>query len=407
MKKRFAIVFAAVVIVLFILVLPGWGILAKQNPDPSSTGGFTPLSGQSPTPLPGQTSTQVGSLISRNIPAFSSSSIYPASNANGASYDVSWRSRGAPAWLVYDLSSVPAAQRSKVLVVWYNDASGNYDHTIEHYPGYNLPQDYTIAANAAPGQGPSPAAGWVALVTVQGNHYHSRQHVINMTGYNWIRINVTAIDGSILNEDVSLNMDVYDARTALQDDWIFFGDSITAGGMGHETSDGVPSFAQLINTKVPGHYPVQENGGVAYLTSADGVQYLKTWLSLFPGKYVGLSYGTNEADRCLNPVSFYNNYVAMVQDVLNAGKIPVVPHIPWGKTANIEKCTPGFNAKIDALYAAFPQIIHGPDLWSFFQSHQDMISSGDNFHPNLVGYGGYRQLWADTMLATVYAHVQA
>ncbi len=401
MKKRFVIALAAIAIILLILLFPGLGILAKLNPGQPSTGKSPLLSDQSATPLPGQPGAQFGSLISRNVPAFASTSIHPAFDANGATYDIAWRSQGAPAWLAYDLSQVPAEQRSKVLVAWYNDESGNYDHTIEHYPAYNLPEDYTIDVNAAPGGGPTPDIGWISLVTVQGNHYHSRQHVVDMKGYNWIRINITAIDGSTLNEDANLNMDVYDARPALQDDWIFFGDFITAGGMGHQTINGVAAFAQLINTKAPNHYPVQENGGVAYLTSADGVNYLNTWLSLFPGKYVGLDFGIKEAASCADPATFYNNYVTMVNDVLSAGKIPVVPYISWGRTANIQKCGPAFNAQIAALYTAFPQIIHGPDLWTFFQSHQDLIAS-DDVHPNDVGYGAYRQQWADAMLAEVY-----
>ena len=398
MRRLLTIKVAASVIVLCIVAFSGWVIWAKQNPaDPPFTGfsgGFTAPAGQTITPI--------GSLISRNVPAFASSSSYSAANANNGHYDTPWRSQGAPAWLTYDLSRVPVARRSKLLVVWYN-GTGNYDHTIIRYPAYNIPQNYTIDADAAPGGGMPPTTGWVTLVTVQGNHYHSRQHVVDMTGYNWIRMHITAIDGTTQNEDASFNMDVYDASTALQDDWIFYGDSITAGAMGHQTFSGIPSFAQLINTKISTHYPAQESGGIGYLTSTDAVPYLNTWLNLFPGKYVGLSYGTNDALSCLNSAMFYTNYVTMVQDVLHAGKIPIIPHIPWGKNTKIQRCVPSLNAKIDALYAAFPQIIRGPDLWTFFQSHQDLISS-DGIHPTSVGFGAYRQAWAETMLAEVYTH---
>lgn len=214
-------------------------------------------------------------------------------------------------------------------------------------------------------------------------------------------MNVSAVDGSAENYDVSINMDVYDANGGLADDWIFFGDSITAGSMGHQTLNGVSAYAQLIHRISPDHYPIQESGGIGYLTSADGAKYLPAWLTLFLGKYVGLSYGTNDALGCVSPEEFYNNYASMVQDVLKAGKSPVVPRIPWGKNANIQKCAPLLNAKIDALYQAFPQIIHGPDLWAFFQSHQDLISS-DTIHPTDVGFGAYRQQWANTMLTEVY-----
>ena len=176
---------------------------------------------------------------------------------------------------------------------------------------------------------------------------------------------------------------------------------ITAGAMGHQTLNGVSSFAQLINAKAPNYYPAEESGGTGYLTSTDGAKDLNTWLTLFPGKYVGLSYGTNDALGCVSPNTFYNNYVTMVQDVLRAGKIPLVPQMPWGKNSNIQQCGPALNAQIDKLYSAFPQIIRGPDLWNFFQNHQDLISS-DTIHPTAAGFGAYRQQWANTMLAEVY-----
>jgi hypothetical protein len=116
---------------------------------------------------------------------------------------------------------------------------------------------------------------------------------------------------------------------------------------------------------------------------------------------VGLSYGTNDALDCVSGANFYSNYVTMVRAVLQAGKIPVVPLIPWGKTAGIQQCGPPLNAEIEALYKAFPQIIKGPDLWSFFQNNQQLISN-DDIHPTAAGLGAYRQQWANTMLVEIY-----
>lgn len=403
----FALLFLAIVILLGAFLMQNQ--LSKRSaPQPSR-------SGQVATALPRTSSTGVTSiagtattgnraqtpLLSRNVPAFASSGYYPASNANDDSYDTAWRSQGTPAWLAYDLSRVAPAQRTSVLVVWYNEVY-NYNHTLIGYNAYNMPQDYTIDVNPAAGGGNPPTTGWVTKVTVKGNHYHSRQHIVDMGGANWLRINVTASDGSAQNFDAALNMDVYDARSAVNDDWIFYGDSITAGGMAHGTVDGVTSFAQLIHAKKPQNFPLQEDGGTAYLTSAEGAKYINTWLPLFPGKYVGLSFGTNDANGCVAGSTFYNNYVTMVQAVLQAHKIPVIGLIPWGRTTNIQSCAPSLNAMIDTLYKAFPQIIRGPDLWTFFQSHQSLISN-DNIHPTDAGFGAYRQQWANAMLAEVYS----
>src|SRR6266496_3405648 len=358
----------------------------------------TPSVGNQATQTPGKAASIP--LISRSVPAFASSASYPASNANDDSYDTTWRSQSTPAWLAYDLSSVPASQRGKVLVAWYNETY-NYDHTIIRYDAYNMPQDYTIDVNAGRGGNSPPGTGWITLVTVKGNHYHSREHVVDMAGKNWIRMNVTAVDGSVQNFDASINMDIYSESYGAVDDWVFFGDSITAGAMEHSTTGGVKSFAQLINARLPNHFPAQEAGGIAYLTSADGAKYINTWLQLFPGTYVALSYGTNDANGCVNAEDFYNNYVTMVQAVLHAGKSPVVPRIPWGRTANIQNCGPALNARIDALNQAFPQIIKGPDLWTFFLHNQNLISN-DNIHPTDAGFGAYRQQWANAMLTEVY-----
>ncbi|MEO8970499.1 MAG: SGNH/GDSL hydrolase family protein [Ktedonobacteraceae bacterium] len=339
-------------------------------------------------------------LISGNVPAFSSAGYFPASDANDDSYDTAWRSNGTPAWLAYDLSNVSATQRSKVLVVWYNEST-NYDHTIINNFSYNMPEDYTLDVNSASGGANPPSTGWKTVVAVQANHYHSRQHIISMAGDNWIRISVTKIDGAPQNLDANINMDVYNANTAVADDWIFYGDSITALAMGHNTIDSIKAFAQLIDARSSGNYPVQEAGGTGFLTSSDALKYINSWLQLFPGKYVGLSYGTNDALGCLNGLTFYSNYLTMVQAALQAGKIPVIPHIPWGRNASIQRCGPALNAEIDKLYAAFPQIIKGPDLWGYFFHNQSLISD-DNIHPTAMGMGVYRQLWANAMLAEVY-----
>ena len=66
---------------------------------------------------------------------------------------------------------------------------------------------------------------------------------------------------------------------------------------------------------------------------------------------------SSDANSCVSATTFYNNYVTMVKAVLAAGKIPVVPTIPWARTANIQNCGTGFVAKIQALYAAYPEIV--------------------------------------------------
>jgi lysophospholipase L1-like esterase len=361
-------------------------------------------------------------VISRNVPAYTNDDCggaTPASKANDNIYDDGWKScttpsASAPTYLAYDLSGVPVAQRGQVLVVWYNDpATLVYDYTfrssVNPYPPgcttncgwspYDIPRNYTLEANAAPG-GTLPSSGWVTLATVTGNNYHSRQHAVNLTGYNWVRINVTAVNGVQNATFVVLNMDIHNASAGYQDDWIFYGDSITEGSMHHAGGGG--SFGQQINAKLPSRFPAQEAGSIGGTLSVDGKNTINTWLAMFSGQYVVMAYGTNDAGFDTPYATFYNNYVTMVQAVLALGKTPLIPHIPWGCTSQIQLNVPHLNQQIDALYSAFPQIVRGPDLWAFFQANQGLIGP-DCIHPTDAGYAAMRQQWVNTAMATVYA----
>jgi lysophospholipase L1-like esterase len=339
-------------------------------------------------------------LISRNVPVFASSQLYPARAANDGDYSTVWRG-SIPGWIAYDLSRVPAAKRARVIVAWFNDpVTSPYDHTVVGEVAYNNLADYTVEANAARG-GTAPTSGWVTLARVTGNRYHSREHLLKLKGYRWIRMNVTAGDGSPENEDAAFNLDVYDASRGARDSWLFLGDSLTQDGMHHRQIRGERNFSQLIAQSRPRLYPVFEDGGIAGLQSRDGAARIKTWLRTFPGRYVGLSYGTNDANACLPASGFYASYVTMVKAVLKAGKVPVVPTIPWARSANAQSCAPRLNARIKALYKAYRRIVKGPDLWTYFKAHPDLIGP-DDLHPTETGYTVYRRLWANAMLARVY-----
>src|SRR5205823_7672358 len=75
-----------------------------------------------PAPLP---------IISRKIPAYTSatSSPYGPQLATDDNYGTYWRSVAIPAWLTYDVSTVPIANRGQVVIAWYN-GTGDYDHRV-------------------------------------------------------------------------------------------------------------------------------------------------------------------------------------------------------------------------------------------------------------------------------------
>jgi lysophospholipase L1-like esterase len=310
-----------------------------------------------------------------------------------------WFRPRAP-WLTYNLANVPFLNRSKVLLVWYNEATDAYDPAMAQESAIRIPKNYTIETNKAPGGTTAPTTGWTINTTVTSNKYHSRQHLVDMSdGANWIRLNVTAVLGG---RNADINMDVYDASQGLADDWIFYGSSTPSMAMNHTVIGNNPySFSEIVNAQRPGYFPVQENGSISGIDTFDGVANINTWLPLFPGKYVAIALGANDADECVDPTTFYNNYVTMVKAVTNAGKVPVVPLFNGSKLANVQSCGPALVQEIKQLYIDYPQIVQGADFWTFYMQNPNYISS-DNTHPTDIGLGIYRQMWADTMLLNVY-----
>lgn len=331
-------------------------------------------------------------LISRDVPAYASSD-EPA-KANDANYMTTWNGT-APGWLAYDLSKVPAASRAKSVLVWYS-SSYDYDPTIKQRLSYGNLQNYTIEVNTAAG-GKVPTKGWQTLVTVKDNVYHSRQHVLDLSKYNWVRVNVSTVDNAN-GPQAAINLDVYEAKDGLNDDWIVYGDSITAGSGNFSGSPYGPA-GQLVNAANPAYYPIFEYGGTGSIKSKDGVKNIDRWLSVFPGKYVGIVLGTNDSwGHNNNMDKYYKNMSIIVQKVLDAGKVPVVGKIPWAAEPGVGDNAPLYNAKIDELYKAYPQIIKGPDFWEIFKGHRDWLGP-DGVHPSPKGYGMMRKAWAETMLS--------
>jgi lysophospholipase L1-like esterase len=365
--------------------------------DPSTdTETGPPITGSSDeiTPMP---------LISRDVPAYTSSS--GGGSPNDEFYGTTWLSDGGfPIWLVYDLSDVPVEQRGWVVVHWINSDYW-YSSEFEGIVPMWCPSEYTIDAHTDAGGGdpPDPSdPGWVSLVTLPSqNVFKQRQHVVNLTPgdtvYNWVRLNVTAVMGEW--ESIDINMDIHDAHLGVEDSWFFAGDSITAGGMSHYES-GDANFSQIVNQAMPEYFPATINAGVPGFDSYEGAELLPGWLDYFPGKYVGIAFGTNDIAHHTSHDEFYANYEAMVSAVLDVGKVPVVPTIPWFREDGVE-LVPGLNDVIAQLKADYPEILDGPDFWAYFSENQHLISD-DNLHPSDEGYNVYRRLWAEHALETIY-----
>lgn len=332
-------------------------------------------------------------IISRNKPVYSQTG--QPQQANDEHYFSFWNGT-APDYIAYDLSDVPDEQKKQVIAVWYNTSA--FDN-IGMYVNRNMePSDYTVEVNAAAGL-VYPETGWEVVETVEGNTLSSRQHLVNMEGYNWIRLNITKSDDSE-GKPVSINFDVHNVSDGVSDSWLFLGDSITTGGMNNCYGTG---FATHINQLDERYFPIQENGGIGGIKSIDGRENIERWLSVSQARFVSIAYGTN--DCWGNPDAadeYYENTKFMIDAILAAGKIPVLPKIPASTNADVQPNVPIYNAMVDKLYEDYAdKLLKGPDFEQFFTENPEYLS-GDGVHPSSEGYAEMRRIWAETMYEQVY-----
>ena len=358
------------------------------------------------TPVVGQI-TQAGAmpLISQGLPAYANYAAGSATNAVDADYNTAWRTGHDPAvgdsnWLAIDLSTVPVPQRTTVYAIWFNEYGYNYD--TSDGSSYTLPGDYEIQGNPASGGGPSPATGWVTLETRTGNLLSSGANLLHLGGYNWVRFNCTAsaANVSVQNTDTSLQWNLYDAHAG-NDGWKFGGDSITANSMGHQSTN--DSFDQLVHRQLTND-PAFEMAGHGGWSTGTMLGAIDGFLADFPGRYFGLSLGTNDAPGN-DPAAYATSMSALIDKVIAAGKTPVIPTIPYtGEPAHAP--IPAYNAQIAALYAKYgSKLVHGPDLYTVLHDGRaTMFDSPTDLHPNATGNAAIRHAWADAMVKNVYGH---
>lgn len=347
------------------------------------------------TPLTAFAAPNPNPVISRNVPAFSGSNPAAAVAGNDEHYFSFWNAQ-CPDYLAYDLSGVPEENRRVIDAVWY--CTSAYD-VIGMYVNRNMePSDYTIEINAAPG-GEYPEDGWEIVGEVTDNTLASRQHVVAFEGYNWIRISISKADDKE-GSSAMINFDIHDVSDGVTDSWLFLGDSITAGGMNNCYGTG---FATHVNSMDAQYFPIQENGGIGGITSTDGRENIDRWLSTFPGQYVSIAYGTNDAwGNQSGAQKYYENTVYMIEAILSLGKTPVLPKIPHAEEPGVADYLDDYNAMIDRIYEEYPQVVPGPDFDTILTEHPEYLS-GDGVHPGSEGYEEMRRIWAETMYERVYS----
>jgi hypothetical protein len=351
-------------------------------------------------------------IISRGVPAYASDVSESAATANDNQYGEAWRpyvspTRQRPVWLAYDLSGVDPALRRKIAVVYYA-AIDSYAPSVDFSEIRSNLRDYTVQGSKEQGGALPSEASFDDLVTVRGNRVHSRQHVVEgFSGYNWVRIRITAPDSEPGgNADPWFEFDVHDASRGACDDWIFFGDGLTAYGLGTTSSLGGGTLAQLVEASTSGErFPLIECGGLLDVPTVEARNNLvgpDGWLSRFPGRYVGLGFGYDHAFDGGSAADLRTLLSSMALAVEQAGKVPVVPTIPAAPSDPLKSTIDEMNRAVESLYEEDPAILPGPDLSSELTSPE--LFSPDNKYEHLTAEGAarYRQAFADWMLKNVY-----
>jgi hypothetical protein len=382
---------------------------SAQNMDQSPPGADASSQGDDASSLSGRPVTVTSSALSSIVislgkPVVANYGNSMAAAAVDSDYGTQWRSyhtatTSDPDWLAIDISTVSATQRASVYSVWFNETGYNYQ--TSDGSSYSLPGDFQIQANAGAGGGMPPTAGWSTLVTVSGNTLSSGANLLALGSYNWVRFLCTAGATNVAaqNTDTGLQWELHDAHGGVVA-WKFGGDSITANSMGHVSTN--DSFDQLVNLQRTTLFPAFEMAGHADWSTANYLAVIDAFLANFPGQYYGLALGTNDVTD--DPATFNANMTMLINKVIAAGKIPVVPTIPYTGDPDYVSAIPGLNTQIQMIYASFgSKLIQGPDLYTLISNGKaTFFDTPTDLHPNAAGDAAIRKAWADAMVKEVY-----
>lgn len=324
---------------------------------------------------------------------------------DGVYHNGGWSTKVAslPASAAINIGAGP----TRLLVQW--DDGGTYNY--KDLPGvavYGFPMGYTLDVSADTTNGSDGT--WTSVVTVTDNAVRTRGHVIDFTGMSWLRMTITAAPPTESGNGVQIGeIDVHDLSYSpnLPDDtWFFMGDSITAFAYDRAQAH-QPSFASLINMALPSYFPAMVNGGIGGELSADGLARLPDALALNSAyRFFVLGYGTNDASHYMTatPDIYKSNMQAMIDMVKAAGKIPIIPRIPYSSNASYSMVDQ-FNPIVDDLVAS-NNLIPGPDFYAFFMANLDDFTcppcsnrATDGLHPDDTGLQMMNQLWATAAMS--------
>jgi lysophospholipase L1-like esterase len=200
------------------------------------------------------------------------------------------------------------------------------------------------------------------------------------------------------------------------EDYVAFGDSITAGSHDDNLADGI-GYEPILSTLLAASRGPNTiaNEGVSGTTSADGMASISAVLATYPNaKYYLVMFGSNDAQIPavpsgwgLNPEdngysgSFKDNMQQIISAVLAAGKTPYLAEVPYTSDPSRSNAMIfEYNAVVDELCVSngLPVSFVPPPFYSYFGTHPEELADG--LHPNGAGYQSMAELWFTALFET-------
>jgi hypothetical protein len=348
-----------------------------------------PAIGGSPTGFP--------ALISRGLPVFASTGT--SANATSSVYSSNLVTTALPSTVAIDVSTVPAAQRASVALYWYNEVppmpNQRYFNAVQGNAisptgvDEGRPTAYTIEGNTAAGGGSAPTSGWSTLVTVSANNYCARKHLLNLTGFNWVRMNIS----TSTNTGVTIKLDLFDIHLATRDIW-FVGDSRTWYMLNHgfptDAGVSVDSIGNLMQPSI-GFFPPQIDMGMTGETASEIASQIGQWITDFgaPKAWV-LNIGVNDAIVAGAWASSWNtSYQSILNQMVAAGGTVYAESIGIANQSPTDGFIPTYNTNIASMVAGTPGCHAGLDQFTLWSANVSWFGGG-TIHLSDSGSALYR-----------------
>ncbi len=293
----------------------------------------------------------------------------------------------SPCWGAVHVGSGP----SRLLVDFsYEDGEGDFDTRVlggRTWAAYSI----LVSANSTNGRDGT----WSTAVTVSGNPYIHRSHLIDFAGYSWVKLAITSSSANEVDE-----LDLWDASSTTADSYFFHGDSITHRCANLRGTNAIyaeqPSFQADVQAAHSTHYPLQIGGGIVGQGVYSAANAIGGYLTLFqPVKYWFLTMGTN--DLC-SGASYFSAYAqTWINAVKAAGAVPILVHPIWANnvTSFCSQNGASFNSAIDALVES-NGLLPAVPLYEATVDHPEYFDP-DDVHPNALGCHVWNQTFANAV----------